>query len=160
MLRAERFKASSHNAQKEKNSNTKQQNHPEINFTRRFSGLVSLSCPNKRLPARFVNQMLASYAKVPADRLLMRGRVDVKACRARQVAIYLLHTSLSLSYAEISHVYRRDRTTIAHSCKVIEDLRDEPAFDEWISGMEEAIGILLTLVRSVSHNMEAANAEI
>ena len=116
-----------------------------------------LPCYTRRLLARLINQMLASGARISADKLLKSERGDANISRARQIAIYLMHTSLSFTYGEVSRIYGRDRTTIAHSCKVVEDLRDDPVFDGWIEQLEEAVDMMVTLTRPISSRKDAAN---
>jgi hypothetical protein len=58
---------------------------------------------------------------------------------ARQVAIYLGHVGCSLSYAHIGWLYGRDRTTAAHACAVVEDRREDVAFDRVMGLMELCI---------------------
>lgn len=54
---------------------------------------------------------------------------------ARQVAMYLASTSFELSLATISRVFDRDRSTVSHGCRVIEDGRD----DIWLDCRVEAL---------------------
>lgn len=63
-----------------------------------------------------------------------RGKAPV--ARARQVAMYLAHVSCGLSLTDVGIVFARDRTTVAHACAVIEDLRDDPVFDRALELME------------------------
>ena len=104
-----------------------------------------ISNTRKRLLARFVNQMAASVYGTSSEILLLETRGTAKISRARQIAIYLMHTVLSLPYHEIGIIYGRDRTTISYACRVIEDLRDTPAFDDRIIEMERTVKIVLSL---------------
>jgi chromosomal replication initiation ATPase DnaA len=54
------------------------------------------------------------------------GRVSL----ARQIAMYLAHVAFSLSLTQTGRLFGRDRTTVAHACGVVEDLRDDPAIDK------------------------------
>ena len=54
---------------------------------------------------------------------------------ARQVAMYLAHTSFELSHGMISRIFDRDRKTVSHACKVVEDGRD----DIWLDCRLEAL---------------------
>ncbi|MEL6298950.1 MAG: helix-turn-helix domain-containing protein [Pseudomonadota bacterium] len=69
-----------------------------------------------------------------------RGRADI--ARARQVAMYLAHTVFELSLTETGLAFNRDRTTVSHACLVVEDGRDDPAFDRAIEIMERSARIL------------------
>jgi len=70
-----------------------------------------------------------------------RGRRRVAF--ARQVAMYLAHVTCGLSLTEAGHLFSRDRTTVAHACRVIEALRDDRQFDR-------ALELLEGVVRSLS----------
>lgn len=63
-----------------------------------------------------------------------RGRA--RAALARQVSVYIAHVSLGLTYAQLAAAFRRDRTTIAHACRLIEDMRDDTAFDAKVAQAE------------------------
>ena len=56
---------------------------------------------------------------------------------ARQVAMYLAHVGCGLTYTQAAALYARDRTTAAHACRLVEERRDNPAFDR-ILGLLEA----------------------
>jgi hypothetical protein len=58
-----------------------------------------------------------------------------RAAFARQVAMYLAHTGFELSLETISRVFGRDRTTVSHACRVVEDGRD----DIWLDCRLEAL---------------------
>ncbi len=53
------------------------------------------------------------------------GRGAARVAFARQVAIYLSHVRLGLSYSAAGRFFGRDRTTAAHACRVIEERREE-----------------------------------
>jgi chromosomal replication initiation ATPase DnaA len=55
---------------------------------------------------------------------------------ARQVAMYLANVAFGLTYSEIGAIFWRDRTTVAHACAVIEDLRDDPGVDRALAALE------------------------
>jgi hypothetical protein len=41
-----------------------------------------------------------------------------------------------MSLTRVAYAFARDRSTVAHACHAIEDRRDEPAFESWMSGLE------------------------
>lgn len=63
-----------------------------------------------------------------------RGRANVAL--ARQVSMYLAHVSCSMTLTEVGAVFQRDRTTVAHACGLVEDRRDDMAFDRTIELLE------------------------
>ncbi len=91
--------------------------------------------------ARFVGAVVASAFRILPDAIRAghRGPADV-AC-ARQVAIYLSHTCLGLSYAAAGSLFGRDRTTAAHACRRVEDLREDPTFDAILDYLERALAV-------------------
>ena len=88
-----------------------------------------------------VEAMVASaFAVFPAEiRDPQRGRAT--AAFARQVAIYLSHTRLGLSYTAAGAFFDRDRTTAAHACRTIEDRREDPTIDAIVDFLERAIDL-------------------
>jgi chromosomal replication initiation ATPase DnaA len=74
----------------------------------------------------------------PAE-ILSPCRGSTRAAFARQLSMYLLHTSLSLPYGEIARICGRDRTTVSHACRTIEDLRDDWRQDRLIQDIEEIL---------------------
>ena len=57
-------------------------------------------------------------------------------CHARQIAMYVCHVVLRLSLTEIGRAFGRDRTTVGHACHVVEDRRDDPAFEAFVGALE------------------------
>lgn len=66
-----------------------------------------------------------------------RGSAEIAF--ARQVAMYLCHVAFELSLARVATGFERDRSTVAHACHVIEDRRDDEAFEHWINALEMAL---------------------
>jgi chromosomal replication initiation ATPase DnaA len=69
-----------------------------------------------------------------------RGRPRVAF--ARQVAMYLAHVACGLTLTEVGQIFRRDRTTVAHACNLVEDLRDDPRFDRSLELLEGVLRLL------------------
>ena len=63
-------------------------------------------------------------------------RGSPRAAFARQVAMYLAHIGFALSFGAISRVFDRDRTTVSHACRVVEDGRDELRLDLRLETLE------------------------
>lgn len=53
--------------------------------------------------------------------------------------MYLAHVAFGLTFTEIGHLFHRDRSTVAHACCVIEDLRDMPSIDRSLTIIENAL---------------------
>jgi hypothetical protein len=88
---------------------------------------------------RHVEACVAGVFGVPHEslRASTRGKADV--ARARQVAMYLCHTVLGFSLTTVGDLFERDRTTVGHACRLIEDLRDRSVFDDQIAYLERAV---------------------
>lgn len=79
----------------------------------------------------------ASFALgLSAEEVLEGKRGCAQVAFARQVAMYICHTSFELSLARVAAAFQRDRSTVAHASRAIEDRRDDPSFDRWISDLE------------------------
>ncbi|MAK62798.1 MAG: chromosomal replication initiator DnaA [Ponticaulis sp.] len=72
-------------------------------------------------------------------------RGEASVARARQVAMYLSHIGLSLSLARVGEMFSREKSTVGHAVHQIEDLRDDPVFDHWMTELEEALRLLVTM---------------
>lgn len=58
--------------------------------------------------------------------------------------MYLAHVVCGISLTEVGILFGRDRTTVSHACGVIEDKRDDLAFDRTMDNLERAIARLLS----------------
>jgi chromosomal replication initiation ATPase DnaA len=98
------------------------------------AGARTLPRPQRRLPG-----MVAEAFGIGPDDLAGASRGCAKVALARQAAMYLARVAIGLTLAEAAHLFGRDRTTAAHACRVIEDKRDDAAFDAKLSAIEEAL---------------------
>jgi chromosomal replication initiation ATPase DnaA len=89
----------------------------------------------------------AAFA-VPVDELRAPSRRAAEAAFARQCAMYLAHVVLSLRYSDIGRLFRRDRTTAAYACQLVEERRDDPAVDRVLVTLEDLCGDLARGIRS------------
>ncbi len=76
-----------------------------------------------------------SAAAVPGTSCPPCGRGAVWRATARQIAIYICHVSLSIPQAEVAIALPRIAATVRHSCHVVEDWRDDPAYDAFIESL-------------------------
>lgn len=70
--------------------------------------------------------------------LVTTTRGAPQAAFARQVAMYLAHVGFAMSFAAVGRMFGRDRTTVAHACRVIEDGRDDARLDCRLATLERA----------------------
>lgn len=89
--------------------------------------------------ARLVIALVATTAGIPVETLLALHRSSAPAAAARQLAMYLAHVSLGLSQNDVAQAFGRDRTTVAHACRRIEDQRDDAGFDRRVCALETCL---------------------
>ena len=83
---------------------------------------------------------VAGFAVGVAPRALAEeGRGATAVTFGRQVAMYLCHVVFEMSLARVAAAFARDRSTAGHACHVVEERRDDPAFDGWIGALECAL---------------------
>ncbi len=83
-----------------------------------------------------IESSVARVLAVPVVALQTATRGKAPIARARQIAMYLAHVVCGHSLTEVGSMFRRDRTTVAHACALIEDGRDDPLFDRLLELME------------------------
>lgn len=92
-------------------------------------------------PDRHCRQIISNVAPdfgVSSADIVCGTRGSQKAAFARQVAMYLAHVGFGLGFATIGECFGRDRTTVAHACRVVEDRRDDIWFDCRMAELERA----------------------
>ena len=91
-------------------------------------------------PERHVLDQFTAYVfSVRRSALRTPVRGGARVALVRQVAMYLAHVALGRSLTEVAALYGRHRTTAAHACEIVEDLREHAAFDRAIAELEHAI---------------------
>ena len=83
---------------------------------------------------------------VPLAQLQARTRMTQEVALARQIAMYLCHTTFSLPLTEVGMHFHRDRTTVSHACNLVEDKRDQMSFDILICQLEALLNNALEAV--------------
>ena len=91
---------------------------------------------------QIVEHCVISVCRISAFELRSPSRRRASVALARQMAMYLAHVACGLSLTEVGELFRRDRTTVAHGCGVIEDLRDDPIIDRALMNLEAALAAL------------------
>jgi hypothetical protein len=86
-----------------------------------------------------VVRLVSTLEKTDAVAMRKSSRGKAEICLARQMAMYLMHTVFSCSYHHVATFFKRDRTTISHACKLVEDLRDNEEFDKRLEAMENLL---------------------
>lgn len=99
---------------------------------------------------RLVEETVSAAFQVPLSALLSSRRGTARISLARQVAMYLTHVVGGFRLSEIGQAFDRDRTTVAHACAVVENRRDDPAFNRTLDLLEIIIVRLRRLTRAFS----------
>lgn len=81
----------------------------------------------------------AAFAFGCEENLLSELRGTNQVALTRQVAMYLAHVAFGLSLQRVGFAFARDRSTVAHACHLIEDRRDDPAFDNLLDQLEASL---------------------
>ncbi len=86
-----------------------------------------------------LSSIVSAAFDVPAKDLRLPRRGRAKVALARQVAMYFAHVVLRMTLSDAGDLYGRDRTTAAHACGLVEDLRDQHHFDTLLSLLENMV---------------------
>lgn len=87
---------------------------------------------------RMLVSLVGSALAIDGERLCSAGRGTAAEAYARQIAVYIAHTTLGLSYTEAGRLFGRDRTTAAHACRRIEEERESERIDQFVDCLERA----------------------
>ncbi|MFN4184378.1 MAG: helix-turn-helix domain-containing protein [Hyphomonas sp.] len=89
---------------------------------------------------------LVAYALgLKAEVVLSAERGNPVHARARHIAMYLAHTACGMSLARVARAFGRDRSTVSHGCRIIEDYREDADFDIWIEQLSAGIQSVVLL---------------
>ena len=103
-------------------------------------------------------QLVTLATQTDRGALLMRKRGQATVAHARQIAMYLSHTSFGLSLNQVGDLFGRDKSTVGHAVKQVEDLRDSDEFENWISELETTLDAGCRLLET-DYPLQAASKE-
>lgn len=106
---------------------------------RRAAGMPQAVLVPPAVACRIVRQLALEMTAMASDRPLLRRDSRRSTCHVRQIAMYICHVVLRLSLSDIGAAFGRDRTTVGHACNVVEDRRDDAAFDAFVSLIERVV---------------------
>lgn len=90
---------------------------------------------------------LVAYAlEMRAEDILQPDRGPRELVRARQISMYLSHVGLGMSLSRVAIAFERDRSTVAHACHRIEEMRDDASFDTWLEALEQGVTMVAPLL--------------
>ena len=89
--------------------------------------------------AVLITHIVAFATGVPAGDIASPGRQSPEAGTARALAMYLANTALAWTLSRVGAAFERDRTTVGHACRRMEDRRDDPVFDVRVAELEACL---------------------
>lgn len=113
----------------------------QVSRTRQLSAAVITDEENEydEKVGKLVLKLVSTLEQVSQQELTSSSRGRSNVCLARQMSMYLIHTVFSVPYHRVAVFLKRDRTTISHACKLVEDLRDNEEFDKRLETMENLL---------------------
>ncbi len=100
----------------------------------------------------FCIQLVSFALEVPLRELRGASRGVADVALARQVAMYLAHTKLSISQAEVGLHFGRDKSTVTHACQLVETKRDEVPFDDMVTKLETMLDAMQAVSGEVAYS--------
>ncbi len=111
---------------------------PVAHATRRRRAARSVVTDEVEARCRCLEAIVAHAFQTSLAQLHADTRCVAQIAFARQVAMYVAHVWLMLPLTEVGRRFDRDRTTVAHACRVVEDRRDDPRVDRVVTAIETA----------------------
>ena len=85
---------------------------------------------------RFVQMLADEMVALAGDRIQLRRDCRRTRCHTRQIAMYVCHVALQIPQSDVGAAFGKDRSTVGYACSVVEDRRDNRAFDDFVSALE------------------------
>ncbi len=86
--------------------------------------------------ARLVMAAVTLEFGIPEAVLYSPTKGSSRASFARQIGMYLTHIVYEINLSRVARVFGRDRSTVSHACRVVEEYRDDPIIDEKLNALE------------------------
>lgn len=108
----------------------------------RAGDAAGASCDRRavHLACTLAREISSAMFDVPVAEINRRNRSPAPTCQARHVAMYLAHVAMRVSLSAIAEEFGRDRTSVAHAVRRIEDRRDDAGFDALLTRLERLAG--------------------
>ncbi len=94
-----------------------------------------------------VRDIAAEAFDIVPEMILSKQRGKEYVSRARQVAMYLTHVVCSISMTDVGLAFNRERTTVAHACKRVEEMRDDEYIDIQLDLIAEKVQARLEKIK-------------
>jgi chromosomal replication initiation ATPase DnaA len=92
--------------------------------------------PPLREQTWLVQAAVAHVTGVALSDLCASTRRPPRAAFARQIAMYLSHVVFHMRLCDVARAFDRDRSTVVHAFRRIEELREDPEFDRTLAWLE------------------------
>ena len=112
------------------------------------------------LAREFILRTVTTVFNVEPELILLRTRGKAPVARARQVAMYLAHVACELSLTTVGRMFGRDRTTVAHACRLVEDARERPEFNRVVGMMESSVRAMIKTSPALRRDLERAEEHL
>jgi len=122
-----------------------------------YSGQARAQESYRDAAAQLCLKTVALALCVPLSQLVAANRCKADIALARQIAMYLAHTQFSMAMTEVGLAFGRDRTTVSHACRVVEDKRDEDVFDLTINQLEGLLGEAVIAIEARCRQLEGGH---
>lgn len=100
-----------------------------------------------RLIGEITNEMsvvVSGYVQHGRDR---RRRL----AHVRQIAMYVSHVCLQMQFKDIGRAFGRDEATVRYACHMVEDRRDDGAYDDFVSSIERMVASVFSAWEDGNH---------
>jgi hypothetical protein len=85
---------------------------------------------------RLAREIASAFFAIPIRDIASPSRAVAPVCEARHVAMYLAHVVFQVPLTAVAAAFGRDRTSVAHAVRRIEDRRDDGSFDATLARLE------------------------
>jgi chromosomal replication initiation ATPase DnaA len=103
-----------------------------------MQGIETLDITDQPVSPHLVEMARAAVAQVfgvGLEDMHTKSRYP-RAALARQIAMYLSHVVLGMTISQIAGACARERSTVFHAVRHVEDLRDDPELDSTLLYLE------------------------
>ena len=107
--------------------------------------------PSVRIVCGIVTRITSEMVMVAGSRVLERRDKRRMLCHVRQISMYVCHTTLQITQQDISSAFGRHRATVSHACAIVEDRRDDPAFDDFVGAVERTAAAVFRFTEEGAH---------
>lgn len=89
--------------------------------------------------------------------VVVSGRVQYRRDRrrrmahVRQIAMYVCHVALQIQHGDIGRAFGRDEATVRYACHIVEDRRDDGAYDDFVASIERMVVSVFSAWEDASH---------